>query len=52
VSSHELPWSFNSGHALPWGVSHKLVFLCRVIKTDAYDLPLAITTLNFIRNDL
>jgi hypothetical protein len=30
----------------PWRASHKLVFLRGMIKTDAYDLPLAISTLN------
>jgi hypothetical protein len=34
--------------ALPWRASHKLVFLCGMIKTDAYDPPVAIPTLNFI----
>jgi hypothetical protein len=42
-----------SGHGrLSWGASHKLVFLHEMIKTDAYDLPLAIFILNFIRNEL
>jgi hypothetical protein len=53
VSSHELPWRFKSGHGrLPWGASDKLVFLRGMTKTDAYDLTLAILTLNFIRNEL
>jgi hypothetical protein len=53
MSSHELPWSFKSGHSrLPWEASHKLVFLCGMTKTDVYDLPLAILILNFIRNEL
>jgi hypothetical protein len=34
------------------GVSHKLIFLCGMTKMDAYDLPLAIPTLNCIRNEL
>jgi hypothetical protein len=32
--------------------SHKLIFLHGMVKMDAYDLPLAIPTLNFIRNKL
>jgi hypothetical protein len=54
VSSHGcLPWSFNYGHGrLPWRASHKLIFLHGMIKMDAHDLPLAIHTLNFIRNEL
>jgi hypothetical protein len=38
--------------ALPWRASHKLGFLSGMTKTDAYDLPLAILTLNFIQNEL
>jgi hypothetical protein len=34
--------------ALPWRASHKLIFLRGMTKTDAYNLPLAIPTLNFI----
>jgi hypothetical protein len=41
--------SSNSGHGrLPWRALHKLIFLHGMIKMDAYDLPLAIPTLNFI----
>jgi hypothetical protein len=36
----------------PWRASHKLIFLHGMTKTDAYDLPLAILTLNFIRHEL
>jgi hypothetical protein len=51
--SGELPWSFKSGHVrLPWRASHKLIFLREMAKTDAYELPLAIPTLNFIQNEL
>jgi hypothetical protein len=54
ISPTSLPCrSSNSGHGrLTWGDSHKLVFLRRMIKTNAYDLPLAIPILNFIRNEL
>jgi hypothetical protein len=38
--------------SLPWRVSHKLIFLRGMTKMDAHDLPLAITTLIFIRNEL
>jgi hypothetical protein len=38
--------------ALPWRASHKLIFLRVMTKTNAHDLPLAIPTLNFIRNEL
>jgi hypothetical protein len=38
--------------ALPWRASHKLIFLRGMTKTDAYDLPLVIHTLNFMRNKL
>jgi hypothetical protein len=42
-----------SGHGrLPWRVSHKFIFLRGMTKMNAYDLPLAILTLNFIRNEL
>jgi hypothetical protein len=51
--THGRPWSFNSGHGrLPWRASHKLVFLRGMTKTDVNDLPLAIPTLNFMRNEL
>jgi hypothetical protein len=55
--SGELPMaghgSSNSNHGrLPWRASHNLVFLRGMTKMDAYDLPLAISALNFIRNEL
>jgi hypothetical protein len=36
----------------PWKASTKLGFLHGTIKTDAHYLPLAIPTINFIRNEL
>jgi hypothetical protein len=48
-ASHGQPWSSKSGHGrLPWRSLTKLIFLCGMAKTDAYNLPLAIPTLNFI----
>jgi hypothetical protein len=38
--------------ALSWRVSHNLIFLRGMIKTDAHDLSLAIPALNFIRSEL
>jgi hypothetical protein len=38
--------------ALLWRASHKLIFHRGMIKMDAYDLPLVIPTLNFIRNEI
>jgi hypothetical protein len=49
-ASHEAPTPAMA--TLPWRASHKLIFLCGMTKTDAYELPLAIPTLNFIRNEL
>jgi hypothetical protein len=38
--------------ALPWRALTKVVFLRGATKTDAHDLPLAITALNFNQNEL
>jgi hypothetical protein len=38
--------------APPLKASNRLGFLCGMTKTDAHELPLAIPTLNFIRNEL
>jgi hypothetical protein len=38
--------------ALPWTALNKAVFLHGTTRMDAHNLPLAIPTLNFIRNEL
>jgi hypothetical protein len=46
-----LPSSPPSPHGhLPWRALTKVIFLCEMIKLDAHDLPLSISTHNFIRN--
>jgi hypothetical protein len=57
LSSEHSPWSAHGAPtpamaALPWRALYKLIFLRLMITTDAYDLPLAIPTFNFIRNEL
>jgi hypothetical protein len=48
--SHEAPTPVMA--ALLWRASHKLIFLCGMTKIDAYNLPLVISSLDFVGSEL